>query len=452
MGSNKSSTIVILIVVMSFISQPCVRAEPEDLDVFTDFEDSSNTSQYTFGTSPNIITFTGNNGIRGTASIYRSGVKAFWIEFNDVDGRVEFESPASMVQFYAKDVGEGTNGVIRALNNQSSIISSAPLTSDWQLFTFIEFPELGPIYSLQLINDAQSLSQISAIDDFGFTPAEIIEPNEPNEPEPNIVTFSDVTRLTIKADKNRTTMSDAFTLSGTFTVNAEQVGAFDNIRVSLFPDSESGSFDEILPISNQDVTKNKISHKLQSENITSFQIDFNKGRFSLAAKNVDLTGFDSPLVLEIEFGNIFISNEINEMVINGPKKLIPTCLMTGVEDKLIVSKFSLKSNKKGDSLNIQGEIVSAETNVDFTQEIVTVQWGGFIENIPMGEFANKKGQKFTYKKPKTANGHVSKLDIDLDKCVFKCSIKDAPVLDKTGIITFSLSSSLSFDAQTEVQP
>ncbi len=195
--------------------------------------------------------------------------------------------------------------------------------------------------------------------------------------------------------------------------------------------------------------------KDQVGDVEKFAIDYKKNRFSVDFKNVDLTGLQLPIQLEIRFGQYLGRTIFRSSQNIGLKQPLPLCLLSGAFDAIEVSKAKAKSGKNGDSLSLQGNLSAAMTEIDFTTEQVTVRWEGigiFTETLDIGSFTSKKSGVFSYKKAKTSNGDIDSISIDLNKCSLKLSIKDAILLDKTGSVIFEITtSSENFSASTTVE-
>ncbi len=258
-----------------------------------------------------------------------------------------------------------------------------------------------------------------------------------NDEEAPVADSLGVTKISVKAGKDRQNPVDQISLSGTLTTNANELTGADDFTFDI----GDGIFSETIDLAEGDVKKGKLSKKIPTG--TSLKIDLNKGTFSISAKGVDLSGLSTPFDVFVSFGD-FDEEDTVETALLG-KKTLPLCLMTGVADILDTTKAAVKTNKKGSSLNLSGQIAAVDLNLNLVNEAVTVTWGSFNEVIPDQSFTNKKGRKFSYKKPKGGNGFVAKLDIDFDKCTIKLSIKDAGALDTGNNINFDITS-VSFSA------
>lgn len=144
------------------------QSSPMDQDVFTDFENLSSLPSealltYVHGTTPEQITFIGHSGRRPTLALYRSGIRAYWLEPGEV-GFIEFETPAAVVQFFARDVTPVGASSIEALDDMDAVLGSVDLTGSWLEY---DFSGLGQISSLRVTNPGGAT--LTGIDDFGVS-------------------------------------------------------------------------------------------------------------------------------------------------------------------------------------------------------------------------------------------------------------------------------------------
>ena len=265
-----------------------------------------------------------------------------------------------------------------------------------------------------------------------------------------------VTCRAVSVKTRKTTKRNALKFSGSLAATQDDFVGADQIQIGIWSDTGFPVYQESIALGPDDATGGKYRYKnnigkLQPGAITSLKIDLNKHTLSLAARNIDLTGLQSPFYVDIAFGNFVGLCEANEEVINGAKP-IPLCLLSGFSDALRIDKAKVKSGNKGDSLAVIGGLAAQENDLDFTQEEVTIRWGDtFNETLPLGSFTRKKGNAFIYKRPKGLVGfHIAAAKIDLDKCTFILTIIKAPTLDAQGGVTLTISSdSGRFQAEDE---
>lgn len=274
----------------------------------------------------------------------------------------------------------------------------------------------------------------------------------------------DITKLTIKAGKVRDGVSDSFSLTGKISAGflgfiADPANDLANISFAIYSyvEDEPYGYEGLLDSQRikVDSKRKKISYKNsvskgQFGAITSFKADLSKGTFSVAAKNIDLTGLQSPVTVMLFIGDYIgqgLASDENPDVING-KKTLPILLLAGFTDHLSIEKAP-KVKFKNDlaSTTVAGSITAQESFiVDLTDKAVTIIWGEKNFTILAGSFSDK-GAKFTCKKVSAVEGGVFSGTIDFAKCTFKISIKNAPL--EVNAETFGLAFS-AFNQVTDI--
>ncbi|MGB7582059.1 MAG: hypothetical protein WBL85_06395 [Sedimentisphaerales bacterium] len=259
------------------------------------------------------------------------------------------------------------------------------------------------------------------------------------------------------SDTDYSNMADAFTASGTFVPPDFNTFKDANaVVVTITSTTDDYPYTETLSDFSPTAvnSKHKYTHtgklvKGQEGKITSLTLDFRKGKFAIAAKNIDLTGLASPLELTLAMGSSELIGHANELIINGPTKTIPTRLMRMYKDTLIVTpgKTKVKSSAKAssDSLSVTGEIAVKDINTtqpNLNNEQVVITWGDQNDANNVQTFTIPTN---SFKIPTT--GHLYKLNkniepnvapvadsntivsgtIDLDKCTFALSITKADI-------------------------
>ena len=196
--------------------------------------------------------------------------------------------------------------------------------------------------------------------------------------------------------------------------------------------------------------------------MTRFTFNLNKKEpvFRAKAHKVDLTGLNSPVILELEIGDYYgiglagegardymlmgLSPEQFKDNINGRNPL-PMKLMLGYADALRVDRVRLKhNNKSGDSLYVRGALAVWDRAVDLNKEQVIIRWGknDFTEIIEKDSFKNIN-DKYIYHKAKSSNKENDDKKIvlaifDLQKCAFVISIKNAQIASQTQTVPFAI--------------
>ena len=255
---------------------------------------------------------------------------------------------------------------------------------------------------------------------------------------------------------------DSFNLLGAFDALPEQINTADYIYVTLWNAHEI-IFRGLLPFEPEKFKKGKYTVKGPPGGMTWFMFNLNKTKpiFRIKARKVNLTGLNSPVILELEMGDYYgiglagegaqdymlmgLTPEQFQDNINGRNPL-PMKLMLGYADALRVDKARLKHNNKTgyDSLYVRGALAVWDRAVDLTNEQVTIRWGenDFTETIDKGDFKNIKG-KYIYRKPKSSNEQNDDKKIvlaifDLQKCVFVISVKKTQIESQTQTVPFAI--------------
>jgi hypothetical protein len=267
-------------------------------------------------------------------------------------------------------------------------------------------------------------------------------------------------------DADYNDMKDAFTASGIVTLptvysDVNQVV----VTLTSLADDEVIYTETLTDFNATDVNHaGKYKHSAKAikgheGNITSMTLDFRKGTFALAAKNIDLTGLACPFELKFTLGSNELKGNAYEAAVNGAKT-IPTRLMRLYDDKLVVTKAKAKNSTKAssDTLSVTGEIAVADMGDDVNEpnlaaEDVNFTWGDGDGNdqaftIPAGSFkVAKKGNIYKCSKINVDPGNAADVNdgivaatIDLDKGTFTLSVKNASGIfaDKAGAAVFGV--------------
>ncbi|MGA2093738.1 MAG: glycoside hydrolase family 30 beta sandwich domain-containing protein [Sedimentisphaerales bacterium] len=207
-----------------------------------------------------------------------------------------------------------------------------------------------------------------------------------------LLTVADVnvTKCNIKAGKIQG--QDSFDASGTFTDDFDPVlNDISQFDVNIISADGNLIYSEVndFTVRNSTAGKFQYTHKIPKGGegaITSLKFDFNKQTFALKTRNIDLTGLACPFHLNVRLGNYWLSGEVNEPIVNGSKKLIPTRLMRMYQDTLVVTSAKAKHSTKAssDSLSVKGEIAVADMNLDSNEpnlatKQVVITWGDGVQ-------------------------------------------------------------------------
>ncbi|MBN1765371.1 MAG: DUF5060 domain-containing protein [Sedimentisphaerales bacterium] len=287
--------------------------------------------------------------------------------------------------------------------------------------------------------------------DLGGSPGE----DDPGLEPPVDTDMITIDSVTLKANKDRESSKDSFSIYGSdMDLEEYDIMTAATVFIGLYNDDES------YPIFSEEIDidlftgDNGLYRYNAKSGITSFNVDMNNDTFSIAGKNVDLSGMGSPLTVEVELGDYLgsgIAAETEEEyletyyegltypdVINGTKP-IPIILLKGQANGLQLSKTpklkQVDTKENSDSLAIQGGIAAADDSVHLTNEEVMIEWGDYSVTIPAGGLIGSNG-KYKYKLKDIPSVSVQ---IDLVKCAFKIQIKKADIPDQGDSVDLSIS-------------
>ena len=180
-------------------------------------------------------------------------------------------------------------------------------------------------------------------------------------------------------------------MSGTFSNIPIDFTQADSVDVNITSADGNVIYFESIDCNSSRISSGKFGYKYkipkcQQGAITALSIDPTKRKFSITAKNVDLTGLACPLHLEIGIGYYTLTGDVNEAIVNGKTTLIPTRLMRMYDDTLVVTKASAKHSTKplSDSLSAKGYLAVENNDVNLCNEDVNFIWGEQIFNVPIG--------------------------------------------------------------------
>jgi hypothetical protein len=251
-----------------------------------------------------------------------------------------------------------------------------------------------------------------------------------------------ITRYTVTAGKDR--WQDSFWASGTVELPADI--DFDNINhinVNIFSLTDGASvYAETVDSSVVD-GKFKYTYKIpkgRTGAITSLVLDSNKKIFSIKSQKVDLTGLSCPLQLKLTMsspitGDHKFSGDADESIVNGTKKLIPTCLMRTHKNTLVVNKAKAKHSSKpiSDTLSVTGDIAVENIDVNLCNYDVNFIWGYQKFRFPASSFKTSgTGHLFKGSVVVVYAGNSTGIitaQVDTDKATFTLSSKGVISID-----------------------
>jgi GLUG motif-containing protein len=275
----------------------------------------------------------------------------------------------------------------------------------------------------------------------------------------------EIAQIIFSAGKTPNKNCDSFSAKGTIEQNyrykiTNTSNDWTKIIVAVIMQDDENIYGHVEKLESSkiifDSKRSKITYRSSMKNkagggISFLVIELDNGKFSVIAKNLDLTGMRSPVKVELTVGD-YTCNGIaydGEVLgsggqldtING-KDPIPIQFMMGHDDVLRVDKCKFKQGLKKpntDSLTVQGELAVADTQINIATEDVIVQWGNYSVTLPadhLFEIGTKKA--FKYKKSKGFDSSIAAAIFDLEKCTFKIVIKNADIGDQGDTVDFGI--------------
>ncbi len=152
------------------------------------------------------------------------------------------------------------------------------------------------------------------------------------------------------------------------------------------------------------------------------------------AKDVDLTGLNSPVPVEMVIGDFYLQGEAEI----GAEERVP--FMNAYADTLQVTKAKVKAGQKAnsDTLTVEGRLAVEDTSVDLSGEEVVIGWAGQTFTLPMGSFGGKGAGKYVCKKAEATEGGAVSAVIDWGYSTFKIVVKGAAIGVQSGAAEYSL--------------
>jgi hypothetical protein len=253
-----------------------------------------------------------------------------------------------------------------------------------------------------------------------------------------------IDKSSVKAGKRDATDKIKFSGSLDAYITDFTTAIGDDVIVSLMADyiPDPGAIEyrfeiktEDLDLDNGTYTSPKIKSADKTDPVTSFSCDTNTGAMKFSGKNLELTGLSCPITLQVQIGAYSATVEMEEEIVNGPKKPCPLPLLMGVYDSLDVTKEKTKKSTKpdSDSVSISGTF-TIDGSFDTGQPVI-IEIGSDTFTIPGNAFIEKKGS-YSCKSHDTGNGLVT-AKFDTVKCTFTIKIKNTTVSD-SGAVDFEI--------------
>ncbi|MBN1764107.1 MAG: peptidylprolyl isomerase [Sedimentisphaerales bacterium] len=226
----------------------------------------------------------------------------------------------------------------------------------------------------------------------------------------------------VRADKDRDNPMDKFDVRGDHELTKDDFDKGDlYLRVTPWQITidtsglESGGF----------IDEDTFEYNSPPEDVSdiSIKIDLSKGTFEAFGKDVDLTGMDEPVRVDLVVGNYHAAAEAE---LKGQNN-IPILLLRG-EKNVLRKKTYRHINKSvgNDSVKVKGEIATFGYPLDLTTMDITVTWGDTSPDsytLSGGEM-KKANNKQKYTNIVTAGG-LKQAVFDMEKGTFDIYIKES---------------------------
>jgi hypothetical protein len=251
----------------------------------------------------------------------------------------------------------------------------------------------------------------------------------------------DVTKCTVAAGSK----GDSISFSGTMNATADDFNDANSSSDANFvevtiSDENSNDMDPCVitfPVNGKTWKKGKFSYSGTVNGVKkSFSYVVKTGKFTFAASNINLSGLECTMTININVGDFAGTAEVNETIVNG-KTPIPINLLMGVKNSLRVdkSKFTKKSGNVT-HIAVSGEFSDKDANDANLLTSLDINVGSTTFTIPAGNFKNTKG-KFTCSNVSITGG-VASATFDFNKCTFTLTIKNTSFPADSGTADFKL--------------
>ncbi len=242
-------------------------------------------------------------------------------------------------------------------------------------------------------------------------------------------------KCTVKAGKYLG--EDSIRFSGLLDATEADFSQADTITISFDSDGMPEPLVCVFPIDDTSLKKGKYNytHK-ENASQTQFKYDTKKGACLFSAKNIDLTGLSCPMAVEIQIGSYVAQAQLDENLVNGPKKPCPMQLLMGVTDSLSIDKYDVRLGSKpgSDAMKVAGSFTMAG-EYD-TANPLRISWGDETLTIPGQEFVSKNAAQTCSRAP-SEEGPLVSAKFDFDKCQYEISVENM-VIQQSGPVTFEI--------------
>ena len=116
-----------------------------------------------------------------------------------------------------------------------------------------------------------------------------------------------------------------------------------------------GPFEETLGVDELKWNRGRseLGYRGKGGGIVRLKMNFSKGLFLIAAKNIELQGLSNPFEVVLRAGETLWSGHVDRLLLNGGR-VNPLEFMAGVSDEVVVASVRHRSGKASASLVIKG--------------------------------------------------------------------------------------------------
>ncbi len=244
-----------------------------------------------------------------------------------------------------------------------------------------------------------------------------------------------ISKFTVKAGK--VAGLDSVQFAGQMNATVSDILTANEIIVSLDCVGLAAPKEWVIPVGEIEYKNNQFKY-VHNGNVSqrNFMYSLANGKVSFKAVNVDLKGLVSPLTVTITIGANSTQVELDESIINGPKKPCPIQFLMRVRNSLSVDTFKVKPGKNPgtDSFTVQGTFTISG---DYDKaNLLAVTLGGQTFTVPGGQFINNKDTE-RCKKALSIEGPVVDAKLDFVKCTYTISVKNATIT-QSGLAEFGI--------------
>jgi hypothetical protein len=251
-----------------------------------------------------------------------------------------------------------------------------------------------------------------------------------------------VTKCTITAGSKEN--SDKITVSGQLDTGANSAFINGNvIEITIKSDHMLSYFEQSFDINDKTFKRGRYSYSGTRKGARmSFRYDTKTRKFTLSARNVDLSGLDCNVMMHIRIGDYLRTVEFGEEIVNG-RRPMPMILMMGVEDSLRIDRIRVRQNynrNRGDQLAVSGGFSVANANVDMNGLALNITLQGEPYTIEAGKLKpNKYNNRFTCRNVILGDGFsIGYADFNFKTASFKITISKTEIDDLPAIVNVGI--------------